>query len=205
MADRLSIYRGALRLLGGGELSSLTEVNPSRRALDEAWEAVGNKLLEAGLWNFAIRTAELSNDEDVEPLFGHQYAVRKPSDWVRTASISADQTFARSYEGYDDETQYWHCDVDPLYVRYVSNDEDYGWNVGAWRQHFADAFAAFLAFECGLPVSGDKANRNDIHGLAEKRLAVAKTRDAVDERVQVKPVGRLVQSRFANTFSRERR
>lgn len=197
MADRLAIYRGALRLLGSGQLSSLTEANPARYALDEAWQAVGDKLLETALWNFAIRTTELHNDEDVEPLFGREYAVRKPEDWVRTASVSADGTFAVSYEGYDDETQFWHCDIDPLYVRYVSNDEAYGWNVGAWRQHFAEAFSAFLAFECGLPISNDRGNRNDLHGLAEKRLAIAKTRDAVDERVQFKPGGRLVKSRFA--------
>ena len=205
MADRLSIYKGALRLLGGGELSSLTETGAARRALDDAWTPVGTMLLEAGLWNFAIRATELQNDEDVTPLFGYQYAVRKPDDWVRTASISDDPTFSRSYEQYEDETRYWYCNIDPLYVRYISNDEEYGWNVGAWRQHFADAFSAFLAFECGLPISQDKGNRNDLHGLAEKRLALAKTKDAVDERVQFKPVGRLVRARYTRSYSRERR
>lgn len=198
MADRLAIYRGALRLLGSATISSLTENHPARHALDEVWRPIGDQLLEAGLWNFAIRTVEVSNDENVAPLFGHTFSMSKPEDWVRTANISDDPTFARSYEQYDDEQGYWYCDVDPLYVRYVSNADEYGWNVGAWRQHFANAFSAYLAFECGLPISNDRGNRNDLFTLAEKRLAQAKIKDAVDERVQFKPEGRLVRARASN-------
>jgi len=204
MADRLAIYRGALRLLGNQNIASLTEPHQARFALDEAWEPVGTMLLEAGLWNFAIRTVELSNDEDVQPLFEFQYAFSKPDDWVRTADISDNPTFVESYEDYEDETGYWYANVNPLYIRYVSNDPDYGWNIGAWRQHFANAYSAFLAFECGLPISDDKGNRNDLYTLAQNRLSEAKVKDAVDERVQRKPTGRLVRARFANRSNRRR-
>jgi hypothetical protein len=196
MADRLSIYKGAARLLGEQRIVSLTEETPTRHAFDDAWQTTGNYLLARGLWNFAIRTVELSQDEDTEPLFGYQYAFSKPDDWVRTVSISDDGTFSEGLREYEDEANYWYADCDPLYVRYVSDDEDYGWNVGEWREPFAKAFEARLAFECGLPVSGDKSNRNDMEALAEKRLKEAKTLDAVDERVRVSPPGRLVRSRM---------
>lgn len=197
MADRLSIYRGALRLLGPSNLASLTEDIPDKRALDAAWQDSVTSMLERGMWNFAIRTVELSVDENVEPLFGFQHAFSKPADWVRTVSISEYADFHEGLRRFEDETQYWHCDPEKLYVRYVSNDEAYGWNIGAWRQHFADALSAYLAFQCGLPISADKGNRNDLYQLFKELLADAKTKDAVDERVRDKPPGRLTRSRNA--------
>lgn len=205
MADRLAIYRGALRLLGNGAgLSSLTETNPTRFRLDEAWADSVNYMLAKGLWNFAMRSVELTEDEDVEPLFGRLYAFSKPDDWVRTASISQDGTFREGYEQYEDETDWWYADINPLYVRYVSDDDEYGWNVGAWRQPFAKALEAYLAYECGLPISSDKSNRNDLYNVFTKLLKEAKTLDAVDELVQKSPVGRLVRTRLVSGSRRAR-
>ncbi len=204
MASRLDIYKGAARLLGEQRIVSLSEESSTRRAFDDAWVPTGDYLLARGLWNFAIRTVELTQDDDVEPLFGFQYAFTKPDDWVRTASISDEGTFREGLQQYEDEAAYWYADCDPLYVRYVSDDDEYGWNVGEWRAPFAKAFEARLAFECGLPVSGDKSNRNDLEGLAEKRLREAKTLDAVDERVQASPTGRLVRSRYGRLGHRSR-
>lgn len=203
MADRLTIYRGALRLLGDAHsLSSLTEEGPARRALDAAWRPCGDFMLEQGLWNFAIRSVEIHADENLDVRFGYDHAFSKPDDWVRTAGISALATFEQSYEDYEDEEGYWYGNQTPLYVRYVSNDTAWGWNVGRWRQHFAKAMECYLAFECGLPISADKGNRNDLFSLYEKRLKEAKTKDAVDERVRKRPVGRLVRSRFGPRRSR---
>ncbi|MEN3145690.1 hypothetical protein ABCW43_00085 [Neorhizobium sp. IRAMC:178] len=198
MADRLSIYRGALRLLGPSNLASLTENLPEKRALDGAWTDSVNYMLEQGMWNFSIRTVELSYDEDVDPLFGFQHAFSKPTDWVRTVSISETADFCEGIRRYEDETNYWHADPETIYIRYVSNDEAYGWNVGAWRQAFAKALEAYLAFECGLPISSDRGNRNDLFNLFKQRLSDAKSKDAVDERVREKPPGRWTRARFAN-------
>jgi len=197
MADRLTIYRDALRLLGNAaSLGSLTEVNPSRSALDDAWRSAGDYLLEKGLWNFAIRTIEIQPDEDLEPRFGYDYAYSKPDDWVRTVSISQTADFAQGLADYADETDYWHTSITPVYLRYVSDDDAYGWNVGRWRQSFAKALAAYLAYQCGLPISADRGNRNDLYNLFRTLLKEAKTLDAVDEKVQQRPAGRLVRARL---------
>jgi hypothetical protein len=180
MADRLTIYQGALRLLGPSELASLSEDRPEKRKLDAAWSTCVDHLLEQGLWNFAIRSVELAYDEDVEPIFGYDYAFSKPDDWVRTASMSTSVSYGDDFEEY----------------QYVSNDSAYGYNVGAWRQSFAKALEAYLAFECGLPISADRGNRNDLYSLYEKRLARAKNLDAVDERVRKTPTGNLVNARL---------
>lgn len=202
MADKLEIYKGALQLLGNAAgLSSLTEVNAARSALDDVWSPSVDYMLTKGLWNFAMRTVALSADEDVDPEFGHTYAFSKPDDWVRTAGISDTGSFSDGFEQYDDENGYWYASVDPLYVKYVSSDVNYGWNIGSWRQPFAQAMEAFLAFKSGLPISSDRGNRNDMYKLFKDLLKEAKSIDAADERVQMRPAGRLVRSRIAaNTY-----
>ncbi|TCL70650.1 hypothetical protein [Rhizobium sp. BK251] len=195
MASRLAIYQGALRLLGPSELSSLTEDIVVKRKLDSAWGPSVDFMLEQGLWNFAIRSVALQPDEDVQPLFGFDYAYSKPDDWVRTASISPYVDYREGIREFEDQTGYWYTSHTPIYVQYVSNDPAYGWNVGAWRQSFSKALETYLAFECGLPISSDKGNRNDLYTLFEQRLQNAKTKDAVDERVREKPPGKWTRSR----------
>jgi hypothetical protein len=196
MADRLEIYKAVLRLVGNASgLSSLTEVNPARRIIDDVWRPAVEYVLSKGMWNHAIRASEFSNDENVQPRFGYSYAISKPDDWVRTVSISNDETFSRSNENYDDETNYWYVNANPVYIRFVSNLPEYGWNVGAWRAPFTKALEAYIAFESGLPISNDKMTRNDMFQLFKTRLAEAKTLDAVDERVRFRPTGKLVMSR----------
>lgn len=196
MADKLAIYKEALRHLGNtARLSGLTEVSPARYALDDAWDGAVEYLLAKGLWNFAMRSVEISADEDAEPLFGFSYAFSKPDDWIRTASISDQGPIGEGYEDYSDEPGYWYANVTPLYVSYVSNDDEYGLNIASWRQPFAKALAAYLAFNCGLPISADRGNRNDMFQLFTRLLKEAKTLDAVDERVRREPEGRLVKAR----------
>lgn len=205
MASRLDIYRGALRLLGPSNLASLTEDRPEKLALDGAWQNAVDFMLEQGLWNFGMRAVELQPDADVEPLFGFDYAYSKPEDWVRTASICSDVAYREGIREYEDETDHWHTSWSVIYVRYVSNDVEYGWNVGAWRQHFAKALEAYLAFECGLPISSDRGNRNDLFTLYKSRLQDAKTKDAVDERVREKPPGMWTRSRSLGNGGTSRR
>ena len=145
MADKLEIYRGALRLLGPHEIASLAENRPERLKLDEAWAPAVTYMLEKGLWNFAIRTMKVS------------------------ANVGA----------------------------------SYGLNIAAWPQRFAKALEAYLAFECGLPITDDRGNRNDLYTLHQKRLADAKILDAVDERVRYKPAGRVVRARFSGRNGRD--
>lgn len=198
MADRLEIYKGALRLLGPSNLASLTEDRPERHTLDSVWTKAGDLLLQKGLWNWAIRTVELSYDEDVEPLFGFQHAFSKPDDYIRTVSISETADFREGLRAFEPETSYWHTDPDTIYVRYISNDDAYGWNVGAWPESFAITMEAYMAYQSGLPISSDRGNRNDMYQLYKNNLKDAKSLDAVDERVREKPPGRLTRARQAN-------
>lgn len=195
MADQLEIYRGALRHLGQQRLTSLSEDGPSLRALNDAWAPAVEYVLGKGLWNFALRAVELVADVNVEPRFGYDYAYAKPDDWVRTAGTGDDYSFGWLPTDYQDEGNYWFANGDTMCVRYVSKADEWGFNVGAWRQPFAKTVEAYLAFECGLPINNDKSDRNALFNLYERLLKDAKTLDAVDEKVQISAPGRLVRSR----------
>lgn len=204
MADKLTIYRGAARLVGhGARIASLTENSQARYTLDDAWTPAVQYLLEQGLWNFAMRSVELSNDDDADPNFGYDYVFSKPSDWVRTAAISDTGDFAGDFEQYDDEVSYWYASCDPLYVKYVSNDASYGLDVSAWRQGFAKALEAYLAYEIAMPLGKDRGVRNDMYSLFQRLLTKAKTLDAVDEKVRRKPRGRLVEARLTSSTRKD--
>lgn len=205
MADRLAIYKGALRLLGPSQIASLTEDRPERHKLDDAWEPAVNFLLEQALWNFGMRSVEISADEGVEPFFSYEYGFQKPDDWLRTGPISPTGLFSNNepFNDFEDKAGYWFANSERLYIQYMSNDPAYGWNVGEWRQNFSKTVEAYLAFECGLPVSADRGNRDNLYSLYKERLARAKNLDAVDERVQRKPTGTLVRSRMRWSGSRE--
>jgi hypothetical protein len=196
LADRLSIYRDAQRHLGTGRISSLSEQSETRLVFDDIWQQAGDYLLAKGMWNWAIRSVELSYDANVEPKFGYQYAFSQPDDFVRTVNMSTTGDFFGDLEQYEDEASYWYAAINPIYVSYVSNLPAYGWNVGRWTAPFAEALAAHIAYKSSLPIQNDKSNRNDLYQLSKRLLQDAKTLDAVDEAVAAKPVGRLVRSRF---------
>jgi hypothetical protein len=199
---RLTLYNESLRLLGEQRLVRLDENTAARHELDAAWTNAFRFLLESGFWNFATRTVRLIHDPDVEPVFGYDYAFLKPDDWVRTTQISIHPDFADPLVEFEDEAGYWHTHHDTIYVRYVSNDEDYGANEGAWPISFEKALAAYLAFEVCLVINNNKSDRNDLFQLYEKRLREAKSRDAMNERTRPLPVGKWRRSRWASVNTR---
>jgi hypothetical protein len=201
MATKLGIYKGALRLLGPHELASTSDDRPERYQLDDAYDDAVAYMLEQGLWNFAMRSATVT--ESGTPIPGWDYAFSKPSDIVRLAGISFEPSFMQGFEDYQDQNGKWYANVDTLYVRYVSNNASYGLDLDKWPPTFAKALSAYLAFESGLPISGDRGNRNDIFSLHKSLLARAKTLDAFDESVKRDPAGRLVRTRLASRSGKE--
>jgi hypothetical protein len=201
MATKLGIYRGALRLLGPHELASTSDDRPERYQLDDAYDDAVAYMLEQGLWNFAMRSATVT--ESGSPIAGWDYAFSKPTDIVRLAGISFEPSFMQGFEDYQDQNGEWYANVDTLYVRYVSNNASYGLDLDKWPPTFAKALSAYLAFESGLPISGDRGNRNDIFSLHKSLLARAKTLDAFDESVKRDPPGRLVRTRLASRSGKD--
>lgn len=187
MATRLELYNGALLLCGERFLSALTEDREPRRLLDHVWDADGVRYcLEQGEWQFAMRTQQISQDPSIEPPFGYQYAFNKPTDWVATHAVCQDEFFNVPLTQYADEGDNWYAEIDPIYVKFVSDDADYGNDLAGWPQSFAEYVEAFLASKIVYKLNGNPKMVEFLFGKPgdprggelHRRLLIAKNKAA---------------------------
>ena len=204
MASRLSIYNGALRAIGERRLASLTEDRASRRELDDAYDDVVANCLEMGFWKFAMRTVEIEPTSDAAPEFGYNYAYARPDDWLSTYNISADERFSTPLDDYHDEGEYIFCDVEPLYLRYVSNADDAGGNITNWPRSFVSYVELSLAYATALNITGSGETRETARKEAEKAKMQAKGKDAMRGAPGRIPEGTWVRSRDGGLRTRSR-
>ena len=199
MTDRLSIYNDALLLCGERALASLTEEREPRRLLDQVWDSNGvRKCLEQGQWGFAMRTVMVDYDPGIEPDFGYRRAFEKPTDWVLTSSLCSDEYFTSPLLQYFDEATYWYADLDTIYVRFVSSDEDYGMDYGKWPDSFQEFVAAYFASKVVLKLTNDGDKLKTILGLTERLKREAKSRSAMADPTKFPAPGSWVSSRLRN-------
>ena len=205
MAIQLELYQGALLELGERPLAALTDETESRRALDSVWNGGDLKLylLQQGMWDFAMRSTELTYSPSITPGWGYQYAFDKPVDWVRTAGISADEYFRQPLNDYYDEQAFWFCDYETIYVRYISNDPDYGYDMTRWPPSFVRWIETYLAYRIAVRVTGSTSIRDDMYKLQGRMLVEARSHDAMNDPAGFPPSGSWVRSRGAYG-SRER-
>jgi|AGTN01.3.fsa_nt_gi hypothetical protein len=196
MADKLSVYNGALLALGERKLVSVTENRASRRRLDSVWDANGVKsCLQAGFWNFAMRALELSFSPSITPAFGLRYAFDKPSDWVRTWLVSGDDRFTEELRGYEDEGAYWYADPDTIWVRYVSNDSQLGGDLSLWPENFTRYVEGYFAWRICKSTTGSNGDKDSLGAEMERLLKRARATDAMDETTRFPPEGSWSKSR----------
>lgn len=197
---RLALYNKALRLCGERKLASLTENRKPRHDLDAVWEEGGARAcLEEAQWRFAMRAIRLDYDPSITPDFGFTYAFAKPDDWVATSALCWDEHFRVPLTQYEDEAGYWYADVEPLYVRYVSDDTAFGMDLGNWTQAFTDYVAAYFAAQIVMGLTADKAKAEALlaprSGILSRALDKAKSMDAMAGPVRFKAQGAWTASR----------
>jgi hypothetical protein len=203
VTTRLQVYNNALMLCGERLLASLTEDREPRRLLDQVWDSDGVRYcLEQGQWQFAMRTQQIYSNPSEDPPFGYRLAFDKPSDWISTSAVCSDEYFTQPLIRYADELELWYADIDPIYVKFVSSDVNYGGDPSLWPRSFADYVDAYFAsrivtkfgtaervtFIMGPPGKLDG-------GELGRRLKVAKNRAAMTQPTQFPPEGTWVTAR----------
>ena len=206
--SRLKLYNAALLHIGEREAASLSDTGAFMTALDRAWDSgqVVTRWLELGLWNFATRTQLIDYESGIDPDFGYQYAFTKPSDWVRTAAVSANEYFDPPLTRYEDEGSYWWADVQELYVMYVSDDNSYGNDMSLWPETFVTFCELDLAVRImKRATSLSTQEKQDLKADRQRALNDAKTKDAMNEPARFPPQGRWARSRGSRTTTSWRR
>jgi hypothetical protein len=198
MTTQLIVYNLALGHLEERALASLSEAREPRRVLDSYWAHCVAYCQEQGLWAFMIRTVQQdasttlipgaswnSNDTPATPPqpSGLEFAFKLPGDWVRTVIVSTSPTLDPPLTQYREEAGYLFANFTPIYYAYVSNDPQYGMNLGAWPECFTEFVSIALARMACKRVTGSTALCDGPDGLKamEKRARIdARSKDAMN-------------------------
>lgn len=205
MASKLLVFNAALLLCGERKLASLTENREPRRLLDDVFDGGAVKTcLEAAFWNFGTRSLRIEFDPSVAPDFGFARGFVKPSDWARTAVVSASEYFKPPFKDdqFSDEAGFWFADIDTLYVKMVSDGADYGGDLGNWTESFARYFEAYLASRVAWKITRDKQTLAAIQTELKRLLKGASAKDAMDSGTSVSPEGSWNRARHGGRSSR---
>lgn len=208
MTSKLQLYKNTLLVLKERGIGiSLADDEATRHTLDIVYDETLSYLLEEGSWNFATRTVAIDHSEDVESEFGFQFIFDKPDDYAnRIIAISDNDRFypALGAGQYHDEGPYIYADCDPLYLRYVSNGTSYGLDLSRWPASFTRAAHYELAFRmAGSVPSLSEGAMEKLEQRKDRALANARSKDAFNQPADLKPIGRLVQSRWGGRWGRE--
>lgn len=204
MATQLRLYKGALRVLGETTITALTDVRPAVAVMDEIWaDGFRDLVLQAGLWNFPMKTVQIEYTGDLTPDFGPQYAFDKPTDWLRTAAVSANEDFIPALTeredglGYWDEQDYWFANYTTLYVKYISNDTDYGYDLSRWPANFTQYAEHMLAALGAERITQNRVKKGDMLQLADTWLSKAQDTDAMNQTAKLQPSGSWSAARLS--------
>lgn len=202
---QLTIYQGACAVIGDRILQSLTENREVRRRLDDVWNRDGiNTCLANGLWHFAKRAIQWNFDPSFTPGWGYQCVFEIPSDWVRWMQVAVDPYYTQPLLQCSTEGQFFYCDLQQLWVAYVSNDPKFGMNFAAWPENFTRYVEAYFGAEVCQAVTGDVNKTKEAQGERDLRLNKAKSTDAMNESTVLLPAGQWRQARHGRRGSIER-
>lgn len=188
--EQLSLYNEALDLLGERRLASLTENREPRRRLDGVWnENTKDYCLELGLWKFATRAVKLDHNSTITPEFGYTKVFARPSDFVRTVALCEDENFDSPLTRYSQEGGIFYADLSPIYLKYVSKDSSYGYNLSLWPQTFVRLVACYMAKRVCKALTQSGSNEDSLEIEFKKLLADAKSKSAFEESTKFLPLG----------------
>jgi hypothetical protein len=181
MATKLGLFNGALVELGHVPLSDTGEANESGRRLNAVYTQVVDECLSAGSWNFAMETIKAEADTGVTPEFGFTEVFAKPSDFVRTVGISADENFAVPLTQYYDDFNIWSANTTPIYVRYVSDDTGLGYELTRWPPLFSRYVELEMASRICMRTTQSASLKEHIDAQRDKARTRALNVDAMNE------------------------
>jgi hypothetical protein len=209
MTDKLSIYNGALSIVGDRRLADLDENREPRHKLDDIWDNdMIDRVLQMGQWNFAKRSAKLQASPDVTPSFGYQFAFDKPDDFIRTMAVAHDEYYTTPITRYSDEASWWFCDQEEIYVEYVSNDIQWGNDFSLWPPNFTEMVEHYMAMKVSRRLTGIDVSEKRLISEWKMWLAEAKATDAMESPAKWAPKGGWARSRRGfrhGTFDRGNR
>jgi hypothetical protein len=143
--SQLSLFNDALGLLGARSIATVNDATEPARVLLALWDHTRAYCIEQGHWKFAEREAVLSPSTTEVPTYGLANAFAQPTDYVRLNEMAADEYYSAPIFQINQRNDHWYCDLETLYIRYVSNDAAFGYDVTRWPASFELYYTLYLA------------------------------------------------------------
>jgi hypothetical protein len=194
-ASQFTVYNKALRFLEERPIASLTENREPVRLLNVEWTDAVNTCLYDGYWNHSIREVLASPDTTQAPQFGYLNSYTKPLDWIKTYQIADNAAFDPLLRWYSDQNNVWYSNASALYVKYVSGDLNFGWNLAYWPPFFTEYVACYLASLLAPRVKQSESKIESVAKQLKKIRALALSKDAMDLPPGKIPYGTWTMSR----------
>lgn len=192
----------ALMHCGESPLLFVDDEVPQRYKLDAIYNNdMIKRCLEQHTWGFATRTQQIDYDPTINPVFGYKYAFRKPVDFIRSCDISADEFFSAPFLNFQDDPEYWFCELTKIYVRYVSIDDKYGNDLSIWSGSFCSYVEYYLASKLAIALTKSESMREELNRMTRVSLSDAQNKDAVEQPTKFLPMGRWATARLAGSSS----
>jgi hypothetical protein len=212
VTTKTKLYRNAAIILKQDAVGmAVTEDSGVVNNLNLVYDDVLAFALTRGDWNFATLTVSIEASADVtSAISDYSSAIPKPDDYAgRIVAISGNQRFDPPLDDYHEDggtAGYIWCDVDPLYLRYISNATDVGLDLSLWPPTFTRYVEHELAYRVAPTLTSiGAAEKEELRKERTRALKEAQMNDARNQGAQKLPQGRLVQARgWPNTRSRWR-
>lgn len=205
MTTQRTITNAALGFLGERSLVTTADATEPARVMAAFYPTAVKYCLEQGHWKFAERRVVLTPSLTEIPTFGRANAFAHPTDYVRVNALCSDERFSMPVSDIEDVGAFWYCDLDTLYLKYVSNDTSYGLNLSLWPETFVLFVELYLASLAASRIAPNKKPETiqtpgGIGLMTAKHNALSK--DAVAGPTQFLPMGNWVGRRYRNRNNR---
>jgi hypothetical protein len=193
------VYNDALLIMGLDEITSNTDDSNRRTKIDRALDAgLVADLLEDTGWQFGQISTKIQYDPSAEPAWGYQRAIPKPTDLHRIDGVYTDEYMRTPLKRYVDETNYWFCDYDEIYLTYISTD--YLVNPDNWPTFFKRLIAARIAKDTAPSLRAEGADVQYASDIYNERESSAKANDAMNSPPRLLAQGNWTKARFRGGY-----
>lgn len=170
MTSVVDVVNKGLDKLGYGAITSLSDGTKAANLADRAWPLVRDEVLRMHPWNFAIKRTTTAPDSTA-PSWGFLYQHSMPSDLIRIIEL-----LDLSAAEYQIEGRKILCDVDTLYLRYVSRIED----PNKFDPMFIDTVACKLAYEMCEELTQSNTKKDLLYREFDESIRKARVVDSME-------------------------
>jgi len=203
MPSQTDVANAALRLIGGGRITSFTDGSKEANACQDLYTDLLDGLLRKHFWNFATKRERLARSSTA-PGFEFSYAYPVPSDWLRTVRVSDNDAGTGTIVYRQEQVAGQRCIVcsaEAVYLEYVARETD----PNMWSADFVQAMEYALARDLAVPIAESNTLREEMRKEAKDRLAAAASTDAAGSFPRQRPRGSWASARGLSGYTTERR